>query len=349
MKYFKFIIILFFLISILNAEGNNFFQIKSIAIQCVNNDRFQDGLDILGEYKKKNPHDYRVYIELAGVYSAMDDHRKVEQIYKEGIEAVTNCSPVLYHELGMLYYSSGDYRKALSCFEKFTGCGPEQEVKSDYQKAYKAMGISYFLLSNFTNAIKYLNRSCKVDFKDEETYKHLSVIYKKRGGKDYSKAYLELSNLLIKEKNIKEDDFFYKMGSIFFKYNKYKDAKESLLKIYDRRSRDSKLNFNIGLVCYFNEEYKESINYLEKAIKYYEKKFSIKKIFNKLFHIDNIGAKYHLALRLSYFLNKEYKKADRAGLEIKEYNRSMYEKYKDKSKLGKDSKLYKELKESWEY
>ncbi len=349
MKYFKFIFILFFLISILNAKDNKFIQLKNIAIQYVNNERFQDGLRLLSDYKKKNPYDYRIYIEIAGIYQAMNDHKKGEQTYLEGIKVVTNCSPDLYHKLGMLYYSSGDYGNAFSSFKELINCTSKQEMKSDYKKSYKAMGISCFLLFDFENSIKYFNLSRKFNYKDEEIYKYLSVIYKKKADKDYSQAYLELSNLLIKEKNIKEDDFYYKMGSVFFNHNKYKDSKESLLKIYDRRSRDCKINFNLGLACYFTDEYKESIKYLEKAAKYYEKKFSIKKIFNKFFHIDNIGAKYHLALRVSYFMNKEFPKADKIGLKIKEYDKSMYKKYKDKIKLGNDSKLYKELKDSWEY
>ena len=344
-----YLMLIILLTGTLEAREYDFNSVQNVVGRLVNSGRHEEALSILKEYESKKMNDCRVYIEMANVYRSMNNPFKAIQVYLEAIEDVPCCRTNLYYKLGMFYYSIGDYEKAVIILNKFMDIVSDSDIKLNYKNVYKVMGISSFIKTNYNNAAKYLIMHSEIDFRDEETYKYLSDIYKKQKDKDHEKAFMDLRNLLINENNISDEDFFYTKGLLFFKYNKYQVAKTNLLKVYEKRRQEHKINFNIGLACFFIGDYKDAVIYLEKAVKYYEKKFSFKKFFNKMFRIDERGAKYLLVLRICYAKNKDNKKKSSTGEKIKEYSRSVYNKYKGEIKSKKMLELYKELQDSWEY
>lgn len=349
MKHLKLLLIIFLLPRILDARVYSLDEVRYVVVQYVANERYEDALEELYKYKKARPEDCRIYAEIEKVYKAMNNLYMAKQVYLKGIEDSANCKHILHYKLGTLCYTIGDYQDGLDNLRKFVRLENETDIISKYKNTYKIMGMSYYLVSDYKNAVKYLNKYLKIDYRDEEVYKHLSTSHLKNGDKDYYNAYLEISNLLLDEKNIKKDDFFYKMGLIFFKCSKYEDAKENLLETYKQKRGNYRLNFNLGLTYLFAGEHDYAIDYLEKTIKYYKKKFSLKKIFNKILHTDKTGAKYYLALSMTYYLKGNEKKAIETFEEIKRYDVSVHMQYKNDFKGAKDSKLYQELKDAWEY
>ncbi len=349
MKYIRFLLFLLFLPTVLYPRVYSFNEVEYIVTQYVANQRYEEALEELNKYKKAKPKDCRVYIEIVKVYEAMNILNNAKQVYLEGIDDAANCTTVLHYKLGVLCYNIGDYQDGIYYLKEFVKLADEADIISKYKNVYKIMGISYYLTSEHKNVIKYLKKYLKIDFKDAEVYKYLANSYLKNNDIDYYNSYLQINNLLLDKKNITKDDLLYKTGLIFFKYSKYEDAKENLLKIYKQKRKNYKLNFNIGLTCLFIGEHKNAVDFLEKTIKYYEKKFSLKKIVNKLLHTDKNGAKYYLALSMAYYLNKEENKAIDTFEEIKKYDSSIYKQYKYNFQGAKDSKLYQELKDAWEY
>lgn len=349
MKYLEFLLILLFLPAILYPREYSFNEVEYIVIQYTANQRYEEALEELYKYKKAKPNDCRVYIEIVKIFKAMNNMYNAKQVYLEGIDDAANCRPILHYKLGVLCYNIGDYQDGIYHLKKFIRLTDEADIISKYKNTYKIMGVSYYLTSKHTNAIKYLKKYLKIDFKNAEVYKYLATSYLKNNDIDYYNSYLKINNLLLDKKNITKDDLLYKMGLIFFKYSKYEDAKENLLKIYEQKRKNYKLNFNLGLTYLFIGEHKNAVDFMEKTIKYYKKRFSLKKIVNKLLHIDKNGAKYHLALSMAYYLNKEENKAIDTFEEIKKYDSSIYKQYKYNFQGAKDSKLYRELKDSWEY
>lgn len=349
MKYLK-VILIFFLFDInLNAQEYTFNQLKSDISRFINATRFDEALELLHQYRISNPNDCRVYIEIANVYKYINNSAQIKKTYLDGIESATNCKSEFYFKLGMICYSTGYYKDAVLYLRQFFNSTPASEINSKYITTYKIMGISYYLTAEYKNAIEYFNRAVEVVYNDEEIYKYLSIIYLKTGDKNYSDAFLELNNLLLDNKNIPRYNFFRVKASIFFRNIKYGDAKTNLIEIYNDNRTDYTLNYNLGLTYFFNSQYDDAIRYLKKAVKFYENNKPFTKSLSRILNLDKTGAKYLLTLSMVYFFNKNYSAANNTFEKIKEYDSSIYKKYKNQYTGGTDSMLYKELLNAWEY
>jgi tetratricopeptide (TPR) repeat protein len=353
MKYLIKILIILSSVNISNAVTTNFSEIKRAAVQWIQMGRYKPALNLLEDYKNENPHDCRIYMEIADYYKRKNNTQKIESIYLEGIDKAkqSECRNELFYKLAKFYYYNGKYNNVIEYLDKYIKSigGPKSEP--GFQDTYKLMGISYYLLAetNLDKAEECLRKHIKNNFNDYEAYRYLSKVCDKLNKKDYSKAYKDIGNLLVLKKNISESDLSYEKAHIFAMYKKYRDTKTNLRRIYDERWNDIKLNFNIGLASLLIEEYGDAVKYFEKAVKYYEDKFSLKKSFNNLFGIDTRGARYLMMLQISYFFNKNNPDANKTEKKLKEYNESYHEKYKSKRWRGKDSKFDKELEGFWEY
>jgi len=211
--------------------------------------------------------------------------------------------------------------------------------------------MSYYLLNKYSQAIKYFNKHLTINYRERDIYNYLSRVYAKKKDQLYEKAFREISNLLLKSSDLSDEDLSYKIGLIYLKNEKHKEARTNLLRIYESNSHDYKLNYNIGLCCIFLNDYDLAIQYLEKTVKYYNRRFSIVRMINKLLRTDKKGAKYYLALAMATYLKggrENQNKAIQIFDKIANYDTSIYREYKNRLTGAKDSKLYQELLAAWE-
>ncbi len=348
MNYILSILILLFLPFNLYSRTYNFKEAKQVAIIYIINNNHGKALKILNEYKNNNPGDYRIYLELSEAYINIKNYTHAINNLLAGIEEAPDYKIRFYYKLGLIYYTLLNYEKSIAYLKQI----PEKMIEQNYIDSYKFIGLSYFLLSEYRMTIKYLNKYLKINkinYKDQDIYNYLAMAYLNIGNKNYYQIFYELDNLLTNNKNISYYDYIYKKGLLFLKYKKPEDAVNTLLNIHRLRKKDYKLNFNIGLAYSLINEYDEAVLYLKRSIKYYNKKFSLPKIFKKLLRLDETGAKYLLVLSINYVLNNQKKKAMQTFKQIKQYSSTIYKKYKLDYIKGKKSKLYNELEDLWEY
>lgn len=290
------------------------------------------------------------YALLGKIYENSGDLLKAIQIYKKGLENNPNCYK-LYFRLAKDYFSLGRYKVSLKYLVELKNYGNQSIKKAEVSlfEFNKFTGKIFFILKDYYSAISYFEESLKYRWDDLEVYSFLQNSYKNTGDKNLAKAYFDIANL-IRVKKIKEKNGYrLYSGIILIKYKKYKKALDRLLPLYEGMRDNIVLNFNIGLCYLLLDNPYNALEYLERVVHLYKKKTRIKYFFKRLFRIESLGAKYHLVLALTYYLNKEFEKARKTYLKIKNYDTYIYRSYTYNDFTFKESKIYKELPYMYEF
>ncbi|AHN24424.1 DUF4365 domain-containing protein [Lysinibacillus varians] len=224
--------------------------------------------------------------------------------YKKALKLSTNLADLLkdedsYNSCAGLSYCVGDYKKALKFCNKSISINSNNSVThlikgsslirlKDYEEAkasiqaslsicestdaYNEYGLLEFLLNNFNDSIKYLEKSIKLNVNNETAYLYLGKIYSSI--LNFNKAEYNLQKVI--EINPENADALALLGENYFNQDKYENAIEYFNKSLDYDSKNNKSLLGMGLALI-------SINRLEKGIIYISEWCVIhqKKILNK--------------------------------------------------------------------
>ena len=199
--------------------------------------------------------------------------------------------------MALIYYSNYDYKKALSLFGKLDDEEIERRdysgelghcyhhISNQYDKAifwmkkhidktpddvwgYTQMSRIYHRLNDHENANKYLQNALNIATNDEdktETYTSLGINAYLQGNIDDAIKYTQMAL----EFNIKTEDTaipFNNLGKYYYKKMQYKQSYDYLVKAIKIDPHTADINGNFGIVLYHLGRIDESINYLEKCI-----------------------------------------------------------------------------------
>jgi len=344
-KYVLLFLILFNLTGTIFAN-DTYKNLVFIVNTYLRSNAYEDAIATLNSYKSNYPNDCRVYSLYEKIYEYINTPYKAVKMYEKNLIEATNCYDFIYYKLGKLLYSLREYKKCTKVYEKFLNSN-QQLIKEKYNDVFLILGKSFAMLNKPQKSITYLLKYKNFHPYNKDVYFYLAKDYKQINEKDYYNAYTQIYYLLLENK--KKEKFYNYCAVIFFKNNKYKEAKNNFLKIYEDNDKDYKLNYNLGLTFLFLKDYTHSLIFIKKAIFYYEKKFSLLKTFKKLLKIEPKGAQYYLTLSLIYALGGDNLRAKDSLNKVKDYDISLYKRYKDDIFLKTESKFYKKLKNSIEF
>jgi CHAT domain-containing protein/Flp pilus assembly protein TadD len=186
-----------------------------------------------------------------------------------------------YTNLGAVYQSLGDFRKAIEYHEKSLKIAREIGDKSGESKCYGNLGIVYYSLGDFRKAIEYHEESLKsareLGNKSGESacYGNLGIAYQSLG--DFRKAieYHEKSLKIMRELGNKSDESkcYTNLGAVYQSLGDFRKAieyHEKSLKV-DRelgnKSGESACYGNLGIAYFRLGDFRKAIEYYKKSLK----------------------------------------------------------------------------------
>ena len=165
-----------------------------------------------------------------------------EDYLEDGLEGYSedlrNCNKAVdFLTNGRAYFRTGNYNKAIECFENAI------KLKPDFAEAYELMGYTYSFRGDYDTAIGFYKMAIKYKPDFQAAYYDMGGTYLKQG--NYGMA-INCYETAIKHK---PDDFeaYYNMGNAYQQIGDYEAAKRCL-----KKAEQLKILNNMGL----DEEYK---------------------------------------------------------------------------------------------
>jgi len=244
--------------------------------------------------------------------NALENFQKSLDINKKilGIEHPYTISNI--NSIGMIYYSKGDYQKALEYYQK---------IKN--KDSLENMGFLYYAMGNYQKALKFYHKL--LDTKDLTNLKK-------------SKIYSDIGMIYYSYSDYKKALYFYKKSLIF--YNKIRLDKKPLQK--------AEIYNNIGMVYYANKEYGNALDYFKRKALYINREY-LNKIHPRVAQNYNwIGltylmlGKYDSSLKfLNDALTIRKNQLNKNHIDIADSYTSMALLYQKKGNYSKSLDLYK--------
>ncbi len=332
--------------SIFASELKQREKLKNIIYTYIIEQNYEMAVESAKQYIEKFPKDCEGYRLLGFIYEKEQKINLAIATYTR-FAKIDKCNLLNFYA-GKLAFLDGKYKLAVLHLTKLV---KNNKVDAGINKLvfYKTLGESYFFLNDYISAVDNLRKCIKYNPYDVEVYDFISNAYANDGRKNYSNAYRQIKNLIIKNKRFKKNTFNFQVALIFLGNREYNDAIQYFKKIELEYNNDYKYNFDFGLAYLLNNDSDRAITYISKAIEIYSNKFSLKKIVLNLLKLNRQIAKYYIVLSVAYNLNGYKKAAKIAHEKVKKYSPGIYKKYTFEVIKNKHSKLYKELPDMWEY
>ena len=216
-------------------------------------------------------------------------------VWKNDITLFSNavkysCRPRAFYNLGIAYYESKEYEKAIETYKKAI------VLKPDYYQAYNNIGIAYNSLKKVDDALESIKMSLTINPKNENAYNNLSVSLRLKGdmtgsieaGKkaieinpEYAEGYINLGTTYMNIRNFDEAISAFKkaieinnnsfeayasLGNLYFTQVNYDKAIENYQMAIKIKPDSALIHNNLGIAYDKLGKYDEAIGHYEKAI-----------------------------------------------------------------------------------
>lgn len=228
--------------------------------------------EILLDLLFKNKNNKKANLLLADIYLYQKDYLNAEKIYKTLLEDYPTDSEI-YNKLGMYYFNTNSYEKAIDHFKKAIQLDPK-----NFDYFYNLYSV-YKIQNNYKEA-----EYCLIDM-SKRFSSNLSIFFELvnlyRGLGEFKKSDKILEQIVFNSNNENPEAIFELLSSP--KYTEQDDLHSKVLKKWSTYENNQKEKIGYGLFKYFdrkkkfdNASYylKESLKLTENRIKY---KFSIEK------------------------------------------------------------------------
>ena len=165
---------------------------------------------------------------------AMGEWRTI-RIIMEGRQSVSAETAEEWKEKGISLAMSGEYEKAIECFDKAI------ELNPNYADAYYDRGLTYYQLKRYEKAIEDYNKAIELNLSDAEAYYDRGLTYHKlkryeRAIEDYTKA-IELDPNLAEAYCARGHAYFYskQYEKAVEDYTKAIELGSNLTSVYENR------------------------------------------------------------------------------------------------------------------
>lgn len=290
-------------------------EIDKIIIESknlVNQNKIPDAIKLLNDYSYKN---YKIYDALAVIYEQNNQPDLAIKSYNESLKLEHNNIFALKN-LGFVLLKANNYKQACQVFLKLAKSDYNKKYIAYYNIAY-----CYFQLNDNPLALKYIDLSIndfphfdrayllqgeiyskelnyqeaknsylnclKINPDSIEAHNNLGVVYSKLSMDELSLKEFKTANSLQSNKAIEKNLGFAmahnSLGNLYFKQNKFDQAKQEYLKALEIDPKQSQTYFNLG-VLYQNQ------NDNDKAINAYNLAIKLKPDYYKAY--NNLGVIY---------------------------------------------------------
>jgi len=213
-------------------------------------DRFVDGLICLMKASAINPFYWNTYFTLINYYlgnkmyvEAMGECRRIINLSSD--ESITAEA---YNYLGLLHYTQGDYRHAMTSFNKAL------EIKPDKAFPFYYIGQIYFKSDDYSKALEYFENAIELDpvFAWAYTQSGFALIEMKK--------YTEAERNFKKALELDENEYWAYMGlaDIHRKRRKPKKQLQMIKKSAEIEPNDSDVQNRLGIAYECNGLYEEA-------------------------------------------------------------------------------------------
>lgn len=213
------------------------------------------------------------------------EDRKIIREYKERLKLSAKDNEALEY-LGYLYFSRGQYKKAVYYYKKAVEIGP------DMYSNYSGLGSAYIAMKSFEKAVPVLEKSIVLNPKDELSYVNLGKAY--NGMWKYSLAIPQFLKAL--ELNPANSSAYNGLSFSYYYLRKYNKVLESAKKEIEAVPQEYYGYYNAGLALLEMGFFKEAISFFEKAInikpQYAEAHYNLGLIYKKENNMELMQQQY---------------------------------------------------------
>lgn len=219
---------------------------------------------------------------------------EARQIINKTLE--TEPTPNLYFLLGKSYEVEGNNKETINAYKEAV------RVKPDFGKAYNNMGIAYYELKDYQNALETFESAVQFMPDASSYFNRGNANYKL---KKYTKALVDYNEAIKLDPN--ENDYYLNRGNVYADLKQYNKAISNYKTILKKDENNTNALYNLGVA--------------------YRKKHNDKKAlpcFEKVAELDNekIGTFYHLGE--IYAKEKQFDKAQNSYERLCELDGGFY-------------------------
>jgi tetratricopeptide (TPR) repeat protein len=170
--------------------------------------------------------DYRIYYQRGVAQKKSNNLDGAKSSFEEVIKMKNDFEPG-YNALGGVFFSMGDYNKAISNFEKVLtlsdNASVQNKVKKNLSLAYAKLGNDEVSNGNAQKGIEYLNKAVDYD-KYDAAYLSLAKLYSEMG--EWDKSIAAAENSLKNKSKISTGGPYFYMGVSYKGKGETQKAKE---------------------------------------------------------------------------------------------------------------------------
>ncbi len=175
---------------------------------------------------------------------------------EEEIKQKDNKSAIDYFLLGIIYYQSKEYDKAIEAYEEAVKINPKDD------SAYNNMGSAYANKKEYDKAIEAYKKAIEINPKYDSAYYNMGIAYDDK--KEYDKAIDAFEKAI--EINPKYADAYNNMGNAYYNKKEYDKAIEVYKKAIEINPKYADAYYNMGITYSNKKEYDKAIEVYKKAI-----------------------------------------------------------------------------------
>lgn len=157
-------------------------EMTEAALQAEREGKYQLAADYYGELIKKNPEDFRYYLQRGVVYqNHLKDYKSAIKDFDQALKLNAN-EPTLYYNRGSAYLQMKEWKKAKADFDKAISLRPELVV------AYLNRGIALLNMKKDDEAMADFNAGLRLNPRLPNLYRARAALFKIQGKNELAQA-----------------------------------------------------------------------------------------------------------------------------------------------------------------
>jgi tetratricopeptide (TPR) repeat protein len=233
-----------------------------------NQNKYEKAIEFYNEAIKSDSEFDEGYNNLGNAYYNTQKYDLAIYNYKKAIELKPKYNR--YRYLGLAFYYNNQYQDAINSYKEAV------KLKTDCYFCYNSLGLAHYQKKEYEEAISTYKKAIEIDKSAYFAYYNMALVYfnkgddaKAKGEIDKANEYYETSAInyeLSIKLNDKDVDSYLNLGRVRFRQGNTDQA----IKLYNKTieiDKDYYLGYyNLGYTYYATQKYKESIEFLTKAI-----------------------------------------------------------------------------------
>jgi tetratricopeptide (TPR) repeat protein len=267
-------------------------QTFTLAIQNHQKNNIQVAKNLYIEVLKIDSNHTNSLNNLGLIFKSLKNYKKAISFFEKAIEIDPNYV-IAHYNLANIFQSLKQFQNAISSYNKTI------EIDPKYLNAYNNLAHIFLSLKQFQKAIDCYEKAIEVDPNYEETYYNLGIVFDKLG--DYQKSVNSYEKVI--KINSHHTFAHNNLGIMFDKLGDYQKAINCYKIAIEINPNNTEAYYNLGKAFYVLKEDQKAIECFEKAIKinpnYAHAHNNLGIIFNKLCYSQKAIECFEKAIKIN--------------------------------------------------